>query len=174
VALTTTVAGASSNSYLTVADADALANQHLGREARSWLAASVTDKERALIQAAQDIDTLVGSVVRYDDLQALTFPLSTDVDAITLMPYIEPRVKRAQYAQAAYLIHNADLISDAATRRARGLFSFSEDNMSGSLTVDGSIGLISPAAQAIMASLTQRTRATLRSVPISTRTWPLD
>lgn len=173
MALVTTVASASADSYLTVEQADALAERRLGREAESWLSASITDKEKALRQAAVDIDGLVRNAARYSTLQALLFPRTVDLDADDL-PIIPGRVSQAQYEQAAYLIHNANLISDAATRRARGMFSFSEDNVSGSISVDASVGLISPRAEQLLAGITSRSRATIRSVPIITRTWPLD
>lgn len=172
MALDVTIAGASADSYISLAEADALANNRLGREAQSWLSSSITDKERALRQAAIDIDGLARSATRYDGLQSLLFPRSSDLDA-TDLPLIPIRVKQAQFEQAAYLISNANLISDAASRRARGMFSFSEDNLQGSLAIDSQVGLISPRAEQLMATLTRTTRGTLRSVPISTRTWPL-
>lgn len=171
--LVTTVAGATTDSYLTVDQADALAEKRLGREAEGWLNASVTDKEKALRQAAVDIDTLAGPMSPYDDLQALAFPRTTDLDSL-YDPLIPNRVLLAQYEQAAYLLANADVISNAATRRARGLFSFAEDNLSGSISLDDSTGLIAPRAMQLMSAITSRTRSTLRSVPLSTRTWPLD
>jgi hypothetical protein len=173
MALDTTIAGATTDSYISVTQADAMAERRLGREADSWKAASVTDKERALRQAATDIDSLVRSGTRYLTTQALLFPRTVDVDTAG-DPYLLPRVKDAQYEQAAYLIHNANLISDAASRRARGLFSFSEDNLQGSISVDSQVGLISPRAESLMAGLARAARGSLRSVPLSTPTNPFE
>lgn len=172
MALDTTVGGASADSYISVAEADAIAVNRLGREAEAWQNAQVVDKERALRQAAVDIDTLVNGRP-YSDAQMLGFPRYVDTDD-SLVPFIPARVRQAQYEQAAYLLANADVISDAASRRARGLFSFAEDNLSGSIALDDTTGLLAPRAMQLMRSISNRSSSSVVSVPISTRTWPID
>lgn len=150
MALDATVAGESANSYLTVADADSLNAERLGPQASTWAAAVNADKEKALIQATVDIDARVNVGVAYDDDQALRFPRAVDVDEANVA-FIPTRIARATYEQAAYLLANSRLLDEAAARRARGMFSFSEEEgPSGSITLDGTIGLLAPRAEALL------------------------
>lgn len=125
MALDATVAGAAANSYLTLAGANTLAGEALGREAAAWNAASDADKEKALIRATSDVDAYIGGVsARSATGQALLFPRATDTSSGT--PYILGRVQRATFHQAAFLLANVDAIADADARRASGLLSRSD------------------------------------------------
>lgn len=170
--LDATVAGEDANSYLTVADADALAAADLGRNAALWLDDDTTDavKEAALQRATREIDgnfPATGRWVRYDADQALLFPRPQDASGAPLTPYIHANLRLATYKQAAYLVANADLIDDAGARRARGLFSFSDSEGGGSVAIDPTFGLLAPEAQAYLSALRAGGRGTLVSVPIA-------
>lgn len=150
MALDATVGGESADSYIDVATADSLNADRLGPQAARWAAAATADKEKALKQATVDIDARISIGLPWDDDQALRFPRAVDVDDLDA-PFILPRIKRATYEQAAYLLSNIELLDDAARRRARGLFSFDEDDLSGTLAVSGQLGLLAPAAEALLA-----------------------
>ena len=62
MAIDATIAGASANSYLTVAAADALAASELGRDMKAWTAATTDEKEAALVRATEEVDAEVGRV----------------------------------------------------------------------------------------------------------------
>lgn len=155
MALDATVAGASADSYITVAEADAFAAVRLGRFAEQWRdAATTTDtKEDALKQATSDLDAFVRVTAPYSDLQALVFPRAVDIDASDVA-YIPRRVKEACYEQAAYVLATAELQDDAAERRARGLFSFQEDSgTGGTIAVDADFGRLAPRAHQLLESV---------------------
>lgn len=166
----TTVAGADSNSYLDVAGADALAASELGGNAKAWRAATIEDKEAALIRATAEIDEFVGAPPRavvagppytrrpfvasglapYAPDQGLTFPRAYDLDP-TDEPIIPARIARATFLQAAYLIVNADLIDEAGSRRARGLTSFSNpDATGGTISDKRDFGRLHPRVEALL------------------------
>lgn len=165
--LDATPGGVAADSYLTVADADALAAARgLGRAATAWLAASNDDKEKALRQATTDIDTVASTAgLRYAFDQALVFPRVVDVDGLGAA-YIVPNVRLATYEQAIYVLANSKLFDDAASRRARGLVSFSDDDASGTAAMRSDYGLIAPRAMAYLNTVRDTGRTTLRSVPI--------
>lgn len=178
MALDTTVAGAAADSYVSVTEADTLAGQSLSSFAAAWTAATTAKKENALRQATVDVDTHVRSTepwtaaafqpVPAPAAQRLLFPRSTDYTGTAPgTPYIEARVKQATYEQAAYLLANQPLLDAAAQRRARGMFSFSEeDGPSGSIAIDPTLGRFSPAAALLLRSLTGTGSGSVRSVPI--------
>lgn len=173
MALDATVAGASANSYLTVAAADALAAADLGRNATGWLAATQPVKEAALQRATREIDAFfptTGMWLRYSYTQALLFPRPMDASGSPLAPYVPAGVLQACFKQAAYLVANANTIDDAAARRARGLFSFSDSEGGGSVALDPTFGLLAPEAVGYLQPLRAGGRGTLTSVPISSRT----
>ena len=152
--LDATIAGPSANSYLTVAEADGFAQRDLGPEAEAWLAAPEDVKERALMRAATDVDEARPSIlIRYTAAQALDFPRDTDWTGSPAVPFIPGAVKRAAYLQAAFVVRNSKAIDDAAGRRARGLYSFSDDDLSGTISLDATLGLFSPRAQRVLASV---------------------
>lgn len=161
MALDVTVAGAAANSYLTVAAADALATADLGRQAKEWLAATVDTKEAALRRATRDLDDFVETVPSrwsYDPalgvpLQSLLFPRG--IDALNGVPFIPVNVARATYEQAAYLVRNADVIDDAAARRAQGLDNFSNPDGTGGSLTKTYMGDISPRARRLLGGFTE-------------------
>lgn len=128
--LDATPAGASANSYLTVAGADALAEDDLGPEATGWLDADdVATKERALIRATREVNAYLppdGS--RHTPSQALRFPRPGDLSGGS--PLIVRDIELATYHQAIYLHKNHAVLAQANTRRARGMQSASEPNLS--------------------------------------------
>lgn len=157
-----TVAGLASNSYLDVAAADALAASDLGRNAKAWNAATIEDKEAALIRATAEIDEYVGTVpIVYAAAylgrgQALLFPRSIDVYGLydvgpSGTPYIPVRLARATYLQAAHLLRNADLIDDAQSNRARGLVNFANpDGTGGTLSDKADFGRLNDRTVALI------------------------
>jgi Putative DnaT-like ssDNA binding protein len=155
------------NSYLTVADADAIvAAQGLGRAAEAWTAAIETDKEKALVRATSEIDAHIGVAgTAWSIGQPLLFPRYTDVTAG--VPYIIPNVELATFHQAVHVLHNANQIDDADTRRARGLISFSDDDASGTNSTRPEYGMMSARALAYLGAIRATGVATLRSVPIA-------
>ena len=167
MALDTTVAGPNADSYISVAEATEFASRSLSGFAASWTAASAERKENALRQATADVDVHIRSTTPYLSTQRLAFPRDRDYSGDPAAPYIEWRVKQATYEQAAYLLANQKLIDDAARRRARAMFSFSEeDGPSGTIAIDPAIGLFSPAAAALLRGLAGTGSGGVRSVPI--------
>lgn len=138
--LIATPAAADANSYLAVAEADALAEVTLGAEATGWLDAEDVDtKERALITATRDVNAYLRSGFdRHTDTQALRFPRSTDLDADG-EPVIPTDIVHATFYQAIYLLKNHAVMAQANTRRARGLQSASEPNLSYSEDTDRTV-----------------------------------
>jgi hypothetical protein len=158
--LDATVAGASADAYLTVEDADGRASRDLGEYAAAWSSASTEagdgpnrrKKEAAIRRATEDVE-MVASVVEmpYDDDQARVFPRADD--ELDAEPYIVERVLKATYLQAVFLFSNAEMLDHAATRRARGLTSFSEPNVSGSLADRADYGRYAPGLERLLAPL---------------------
>lgn len=151
MALDATPAGASANSYLTVAAADTLAGEDLGPEATAWLAlnnatpADLAKKEAALKRATREIDAHVRSGwSRYSTSQVLRFPRSIDV--VSGSPVLPQELQRATYQQAIYLVKNASVIAAANTRRARNLQSASEPDTSYSQGADDGMSILSAQA----------------------------
>lgn len=158
MAIDATVAGADANSYLDVAAASAYNGDRNGRQATAWNSSSTDDKENALIEATLLIDAIARASVPYSAAQALAFPRAVDVDA-DLVPYLPERLRIATYEQAAYLIANQKLLDDAASRRARQLFTFDEDGISGSISADALVGLIAPKVQLLLGSIVETASA---------------
>jgi hypothetical protein len=154
MAIDATVGGASANSYLTVAAADLLAASELGRDMKAWVAATVDEKEAALLRATEEVDAEVGRVAYpATTTQALLFPRRDDYVQATGIYYVPGRLQRATILQAAFLLRNADLLDDAVSFRARGLQNFSNpDGTSGQLADDASFGRMHPRAQALLTS----------------------
>lgn len=146
MALDATVAGASADSYLTVAAADLLAADDLGPEAERWTAPSTTvlEREQALKRATREIDAYVPTgYPPYATTQALVFPRSIDV--VSGAPVIPSALKRAAYHQAAFVLLNAGTIDRASQRHARNLSQHSETGTSGTQGEDAS-SVMSPRA----------------------------
>lgn len=172
--LDATVGGASANSYLTVAEADAAAGDDLGSFAEKWLKTPLDQKERALIRASREISLRYGSTVRYDPAQALAFPRSIDYTTGPT-PFLHADLKRATYEQAIYLATVASTLDAAAARRAQGTFTASDDNGSYSLASDPQLGRIAPEALAALNALrgSSRSARTIKSVQLTSSTWPI-
>lgn len=181
--LDATVGGSSSDSYITVADADTYAAARLdGRFTGPWTALTggggTTTKEKALKQATVDIDAFVQHAPPWSTSQALLFPRGVagflggpgssagggDVDPVTGDPFIPKEVRRACFEQATFLVANAPLMDDAATRRARGMISFAEENVSGTMSVDPTFGALCPAAEKLLRSVLVTRKAFAGSV----------
>lgn len=175
MALDATVGGANANSYLTVAEADALAADDLGRFAKKWREGTPLDvKERALIRASREISLRFGPTTRYAGTQALSFPRSIDYVGDPPVAYLPAELKRASYEQAIYVNAVSEALDDSATRRAQGTFSQSDDNGSYTLATDPQLGRIAPEALAALAALrgSARTARTVYSVQLTSSTWP--
>lgn len=131
MALDSTVAGSSSDSYISVAVADGFAADDLGPEATAWTAATTADKEKALKRATREIDGYLRTGwLRYATTQALLFPRSIDHSGTPEVAFIPRNVQLATYEQATYVLRNATVIDSARQRRARDLESASEPNIS--------------------------------------------
>lgn len=167
--LDATVAGAAANSYLTVAEADAFAaGDPVSGDA--WLAALDDAKERSLIAAAEDVDLYRRAAgVRYVTTQARLFPRSVDWIGTPPVAFVLPDVKRGQYEQAVYLLRYGALIADSQARRARGLYSFSDDDGSGTQALSPDFGLYAPKMTERLDRIgsSGRARMTLVSVPMT-------
>ena len=113
VTIDASVGGANSNSYLTVADADAIAGLRLGTLA--WEAATVTtdDKGRALIAATAYLDQLQWIGAKASTAQALLWPRS-DVscgDKLYASNIIPPEVKAGTFDLANALLTTPALLT---------------------------------------------------------------
>lgn len=131
MALVVTPGASDADSYLSVEDADALAEKTIGAEASGWLDADdLATKEMALTTATRDINAYLRTGFEpYATDQALRFPRSTDLDADD-EPVIPKDIELATFYQAIYLLKNHAVMTQANTRRARGMRSASEPNMS--------------------------------------------
>ena len=173
-----TVAGASANSYLTVGEADALAAADLGRFADRWRAETPVDrKERALIRASREISARFGPTVRFSSSQALAFPRALDYVGTppAHTPVLHASLLRACYEQAIYLNAMAEVLDDAAARRAQGNFTQTDDNGSWSISVDPQTGRIAPEALAALDELRSVAtvgRPTIHSVRMTSSSAP--
>jgi hypothetical protein len=151
-----TVAGSAANSYLTIEAADAYARADLGRDAKAWLGATDEMKEAALRRATLDLDDYVERVdSRWSYDPALNVPLQTllfprGVDSLGGVPFIPDGVARATYAQAAFLLRNADVIDDAASRVAQGLSNFANPDGTGGTVAPNYRGDIAPRARRLL------------------------
>lgn len=137
MALVTTLAGYTSDSYDTVANADIYFAAHWdATKAAAWAALTSGQKEAAMRQAAMVIETLkfwqdstdatvtFDSNLRkciitpYETNQALSFPRNVDVDS-TDTAYIPTDVKHAQFEQAIFLVSSMN--ESTVQARMRGL-----------------------------------------------------
>lgn len=107
MALTTTVSGASSDSYATVIEADSYLSW---RDLDSWENATEARKEGVLKAAVWILDELLWEYPKASLTQALRLPMSNMTDTNGDY-YIPERVKRAQAYLAAYLLEDPDLMA---------------------------------------------------------------
>lgn len=167
--LDATVAGDTANSYLEADEADAFAATD-AVNGEAWLAAEDEAKDRALMAATNDVDLFKRSVAtRYSATQALLFPRDVDIDSSD-DPIILADIRRATYEQGVYLVRNAKLIADAAARRARALYSFSDDDGSATQALSPTFGLYSPKMIEYLdrvGAVGRATTRTLVSVPMT-------
>lgn len=107
MALDTTVAGTSADSYATVLEADSYVSW---KDSDAWDNATTGTKEAVLKAAVAVLDELYYQDPRSDIDQALRLPtaLMTDSDGNY---YIPERVKRAQAYLALYMLQNPDEFS---------------------------------------------------------------
>lgn len=163
--LDATVAGTTATSYLTVAEANALAAIDLGRDAVEWSRATVDEKERALQLATADIDAEYGrDATPFLAGQALVFPRSTDVSGAE--PFLPAGLRRATWAQAKYRWSTRDLRVDARARRARGLSSFSDGDGSGTMSLRVDLESLSDEARRYLGGVARFRRSSILSIPL--------
>lgn len=129
MALVATVGGATSNSYVTTAEADTYFATRYNNS--TWTALTTAQKEAALITATEQIDRLRFRYLRYgseienaDDYQRLEFPRSytLDIAGVAIVPL---EVKKATYEQAWFVISYAAETEKRAALQAQGVKSFS-------------------------------------------------
>ena len=155
--LVATVAGTTSNSYVTIEEAEAYFALRL--QIAAWTAATTTDKEKALIGACRAIESLRLAVNRrpygypsepadslvYDSLspsdpaQVLSFPRKKDRNSSGAYA-IPERVKKAQYEEALALLSFGAEQSRRAALQAAGVSSFSVDGLSESYREGAGVG----------------------------------
>ena len=148
MALDATVGGASSNSYVTLAEAEANFAERLRGEA--WSGASEADKEKALLTASRHLERCRywdgGGPAFADPRQALTFPRKRDTDAAG--DYIIPtRVKQAQCEEALALLSRGAEQERRRALQAAGVTSFSVAGLSESYA-PGAAQLVLESAEA--------------------------
>lgn len=155
--LDATVAGASSDSYITLAVADALAEDDLGPEAERWRAPTTAeaDRERALKRATREIDDFVRTGSRHTATQRLRFPSTADV--LDGEPFIPADVQHATYYQALYVLSNAAVLDRANARHARNVRQGSEPDTSYTQGEDP-MSAMSPRALQSLATYTKADR----------------
>jgi hypothetical protein len=111
VTITATAGSSSANSYLTVAAADALANDYLGTLA--WSSATTDNKGRALIMSTRYLDQLSWVGTRASTTQALAWP-RTDAEcgewSFTAAEIPDP-IKAATFDLAEALLTTPTLLS---------------------------------------------------------------
>jgi len=127
VAIDATVGGANANSYLTLADAQAMIDGMVqNADVTAWASATTDAKNRALVTATQRLDRERFLGARTDDTQALQWPRSgvrkpdTYINTYAVgFPFritedyfdddeIPDQVKRSQVELAVYLNNNVD------------------------------------------------------------------
>jgi hypothetical protein len=108
MALTATVGGSTSNSYVTRAEANAYFQLGTHPKSLTWFDLADEAKDEYLILATTQIDALPINGAKYDTAmtsgvpdQSLKFPRAQDYDDST--EYIPDPVKRATYEQAIWL-----------------------------------------------------------------------
>lgn len=174
MALDATIGGATANSYLEVAEADArAANDPISGAA--WQKAPLDERERALVAASDDVDTFMRPAgTPFSTAQALLFPRAIDATGTPAIPFLPGLVKKATYEQAAYLLQNAHLIRDGASRRASSAINQSDDDGSVTLSVNPTFGLYAPRMIAALEGIATggRRAATLTSIPLTGSSLP--
>lgn len=167
--LDATVAGPAANSYLTVAEADDLAaTDPIYGDA--WLKAALDEKERHLVGATLDVERYRrASGPRHLATQARFFPRNVDAGGTPAVPFLLGEVRRATYAQAAYVLVNGHLIRDAGSNRASGHLSRSDADGGFTQALSPTFGRYAPDMQEELDRIgaAGRTGRFLISVPIA-------
>jgi hypothetical protein len=131
--LVATAGGSTSNSYVTVAEANAYFEEH--PEFAAWdKLATASGKERYLMTATRIIDRQPIDGGKYDTTttsgvpdQALKFPRAADYDGGVFIPV---EVKEATYEQALYLAKVGGPSNTRAVLQAQGVTAASVDSVS--------------------------------------------
>jgi len=133
VTITATVSGSTSNSYLTLADAQAIADSlMLNDQITAWDAATTDVKNRALVNAAWRLDRERFFGYKTTDAQALQWPrinakkpdqyrqnaiagfhspyLNSQIGGYFLTDEIPDQIKKAQVLLAIYLVSEPDAL----------------------------------------------------------------
>lgn len=111
MALVTTVAGETSDSYVSIPDADKYFRSHYSvAKANLWAALTAPQKESVLRRACQQIEVIVftdDTVDRYDASQRLQFPREIDYRTINEVdvPFVPQEAKDAQCEQAVHMLN---------------------------------------------------------------------
>jgi hypothetical protein len=170
VAIDATVAGATSDSYLTVAEADALAASDLGPDVDEWHKAALDEKESALKLATIDIDADYGRPESpYIATQALRFPRT--IDLLAGVPILLTALKRATWEQAKYRWANRQAIADARSRRAQGWSGKSDDDGSYTMSIRTDLERLSDRARFFLGSIASVRRSGIVSIPLRDATY---
>jgi hypothetical protein len=129
MALITTVADATSDSYVTLLE---VKENLFGTALTTWNdIGSNTEREAYVRKATSIIEMQIyrGELYDADTPQALSFPRSDnytlDTDEVTQLPFIPPRVKQAIYAQISAMLLGEGFIKQALEYRAMGITSLS-------------------------------------------------
>ena len=174
MAIDATVGGASSNSYVTLAEATAYFGERL--YASAWDSATDADKEKALLQACRGLERCRLLVNRrpygypgepqdsptYDSLapsnvgQALSLPRNKDRDSDGLYAIPQP-VKNAQCEEALALLARGAEQERRRSLQAAGVTAFSVDGLSETYAAGGAHQVLESAeARALLAPYLRR------------------
>lgn len=164
MALTTTLSGSTSDSYVTVAEADTFfANHYTLAKSSAWSLFSTPQKEMLLVRACQVIESLPledSVIYRHLPDQVLTFPRNTDYDTLGAY-YVPPAVKDAQCEQAIYL---SALDESAIADQIQGIkFQGIGGGMSVQTSYVGLGSVVAPMAFALLSPLLRRSRRLRRA-----------
>lgn len=118
------------NSYVTISEADDYCNTLYLAE--DWSMLSNDDKARLLITATRNIDALKYAYSKYDDAQALMFPLR---DEDTEIGWTD--AKNACFIQAWYLYNNIEIIQSAISENIQNIQTQSIGKISTSKSTSG-------------------------------------
>ena len=164
MSIVATPASETADSYLTVADADALAAADIGPEATTWLGLDNQDaddlavKEASLKRATREIDAYVATGwPPYDADQALVFP--RDIDGAT----VPRKIVLATYQQAVYILENKHALAAMNAHRSNA----------GSVDPEDSYGTDPAAGPSIIAPMAQHYLSGFRVAPRSGKGSPV-
>ena len=176
MAISATIAGATSNSYVTLAETEAYFAARLHAEA--WETATDADKEKALLTSCRHLEACRIRVSRkpfdlsgvtYDPLapsdidQALSFPRKKDKDAAGNFA-IPKAIKEAQCEEALAVLAHGQEQERRRALQAAGVTSFSVDGLTESYGASGAMNpLESAEARNLLAPYLERGGVTATS-----------